>query len=396
MLQYEAGAYEYSDQKAVIHGRPAAETVAAEAARRDARRVLVVASRSLSRQTDAIRSIVAALGPRHAGTFDDVVAHSPLSCVLDLVGRIRALDPDLILSVGGGSVIDLVKVARIADAAGAGDGPAVLAIRAGVDESGTMAPSPHPAPRCPHITVPTTMSGAEFGSVGASVDPETHTKVAFLSRSFPAETVIYDPAITLLTPEWLWLSTGIRAVDHAVEGIMSRAPSAYVDGLALHALRLLGDGLKAVSARPDDLAARATCQLGVWLASSGIMKVSYGASHGIGHQLGAVAGVPHGHTSCVMLPHVVALNSPSMPERAEWVRMALDPAAPSAARALHDLIAGLGLPRTLDAVSVPRDAWQRIAESALANPWVRSNPVPLRTADDVLALLGQANTGQVD
>ena len=88
------------------------------------------------------------------------------------------------------------------------------------------------------------------------------------------------------------------------------------DGTSLHALRLLGRGLRAVKADPADLEARLDCQLGAWMSMIGSQNgVQKGASHGIGHVLGGTAGVPHGYTSCVMLPHVLRFNEPVNAER---------------------------------------------------------------------------------
>src|SRR5207245_3915236 len=122
--------------------------------------------------------------------------------------------------------------------------------------------------------------------------------------------VISDPATTHPTPEGLWPSTGIRAVDHAVETFCSIDGNAYAASTALQALRLLGGGLAAVKRDPADLAARLDCQIGAWISMTGIVGgTRMGASHAIGHVLGGSAGVPHGYTSCVMLPAVLAFNA---------------------------------------------------------------------------------------
>ena len=108
-------------------------------------------------------------------------------------------------------------------------------------------------------------------------------------------TVILDPEASVHTPEWLFLSTGIRAVDHAVEDICSVNGQPISEGAAYHALRLLGKGLPAVKADPGDREARLDCQIGAWMSMVGSQTgVSKGASHGIGHVLGGTAGVPHG------------------------------------------------------------------------------------------------------
>ena len=124
-------------------------------------------------------------------------------------------------------------------------------------------------------------------------------------------TVILDPAITIHTPEWLWLSTGIRAVDHCVEGICSAEAHAYGDAQALQGLTLLSHGLPRVKGNSNDLDARLDCQLGTWLSMGPLASgVPMGASHGIGYVLGAQFDIPHGHTSCIMLPAVMRWNEP--------------------------------------------------------------------------------------
>ena len=161
------------------------------------------------------------------------------------------------------------------------------------------------------------------------------------------QAVILDPAATTVhTPEWLFLSTGIRAVDHAVEDICSINPTPFSDGASLHALRLLARGLPAVKADPDDLEARLDCQLGAWMSIMGSQNgVPKGASHGIGHVLGGTADVPHGYTSCVMLPHVLRFNEPVNAARQAWVSEALGRPGRVPRDAVAALIAGLGLPR---------------------------------------------------
>src|SRR3546814_20248905 len=114
--------------------------------------------------------------------------------------------------------------------------------------------------------------------------------------------VILDPAPTVHTPEWLWLSTGIRALDHCVEGICSVQADAFCDGAYLHGLRLLGRGLPRVKAAPADLRARLDCQPGAWPSTTGVGSgVPKSASPPIGHVLRGTCHVPHGSTSCVLL-----------------------------------------------------------------------------------------------
>jgi alcohol dehydrogenase class IV len=245
-------------------------------------------------------------------------------------------------------------------------------------------------PPCRQIAVPTTLSAAEFSNIAGCTNPERGIKEHFTAPTIGPVAVILDPAACLHTPEWLWLSTGIRAVDHAVEGICSAKPQPFADAVSLHALRLFAGALPANLAAPEDLEARLQSQIAAWLAGSSIGKVPYGASHGIGHQLGAVAGVPHGHTSCVLLPAVLDYNLEVTKDAQAMVSQALGRPGEPASRAVGDFIASLGQPRSLREVGVERGQLSTIAEGSLENPWVRANPRPIDSADQVMEILEKA------
>jgi alcohol dehydrogenase class IV len=202
--------------------------------------------------------------------------------------------------------------------------------------------------------------------------------------------VILDPALTLHTPTWLWLSTGVRAIDHAVETICSRKPQPFTDATCIHALRLLSKSLPSNHADPDNLDGRLESQLAVWLATTGLGRVDWGASHGIGHQLGAVANVPHGHCSCVMLPSVLRWNKQVNAEQQAVVARALGANDGDAATAVSNLIETLGQPTRLRDVGVQRSHYDAISAGAMQNVFVRSNPRPVNNPSDVREILHMA------
>jgi alcohol dehydrogenase class IV len=202
--------------------------------------------------------------------------------------------------------------------------------------------------------------------------------------------VILDPAITLHTPSWLWLSTAVRGIDHAVEGLCSVTPSPLIDATSLQALHLFGAALPVLSAQPDNLDARLQCLQAAWMAGFGIMRVPYGASHGIGHSLGAVTGISHGYTSCIMLPHVMRFNRTHTAAQQARIAQAMGAADGDAANAVAALIARLGMPTRLRDQAVKRDQFEAIARGAMENMWVRSNPRPITSPQDVIGLLEAA------
>lgn len=385
-----AGSYDYLAQERIVYGRPAAEVAVEEAARLKAERVFIVASRTLNRETGVVAAVADALGVRHAGTFDGCVEHTPRESVIAAAAAARAAAPDLVVTIGGGTPIDTAKVMLICLAHGLRKPEELDAYRLGVNEDGSRHVPEIAAPPMRQIALPTTLSGAEFSNLAGCTDTVRKVKDGYVGREIGPLSVVLDPRITVPTPEWLWLSTGIRALDHAVESVCSVEPVPLVDATSLHALKLLGEALRRTRAAPGDLEPRLDAQLAVWLASAGINRVPYGASHGIGHSLSAVAGVSHGHTSCVMLPAVLRYNEAVNGERQALIAAAMGRPGERAADVVGELIAALGLPRTLSEVGVGADLYPAIAEGALGNMWVRTNPRPIERTADVMTILEMA------
>jgi alcohol dehydrogenase class IV len=362
----------------VIWGESADQAVAREAERLKASRIMIVASGTLSRETNVIQSVARALGGRYAGLFDQGREHAPLEYILECAEVARGLDPDLIVTIGGGSPIDMVKIVLLCLTHDLRTREDLLALAGKT----TSTPS-----RLRQIVAPTTLSAGEYSNAAGGTDSRRKTKDMYWGPDLCARSVILDPQLCTHTPSWLWLSTAIRSVDHAVESYCSTAPNVLVDAGALHALKLFADSLRRTRADEGDLDARQQSQMAVWLAASSLGRVPMGASHGIGYVLGAVGGVPHGYTSCVMLPAVLRWNEPATPERQRDIAAALGRPADSAAHAVAGLISDLGLPRTLGEVGVGEDQLETIARMAAVNPVVRANPRPIRGPDDVMEIL---------
>ena len=385
-----SGTYEFLPQDRVIFGRPASEAVVETADRIAKRRLLIVASKTLSRKTDVVSKIQAALAERCVGVFDECIEHVPRASVLSLAAAVRKREPDLIVTVGGGTPIDTVKVMLLTMAAGVTDEPGFDTIRIRVEADGTRVVPTIKDPPLRQIIVPTTLSGAEFSNLGGCTDPARKVKDLYTGRLIGGQVVILDPAATLYTPAGLWLSTGIRAVDHAVETICSRKPQPFTDATCMHALELLSESLPANHAKPADLGGRLDSQLAVWLATTGLGRVDWGASHGIGHQLGAVANVPHGHCSCVMLPSVLRWNRSVNAARQAIVARALGAEDGDAAAAVTKLVEALGQPTRLRDVAVRPEHYDAIATGAMQNVFVCSNPRPITHPAQVREILDMA------
>lgn len=383
----QSGVYEFLAQDRVIFGKPAAEAVVETADRLGAQRVFVVSSQTLSRHTRVVTDIRTHLGERFVGLFDECVAHVPRESVLRAADAVRQAEPDLIVTVGGGTPMDTVKILLICLAEGLTEPDQLDDYRIRVDDTGAKIVPAVKSPPVRQVIVPTTLSGAEFSNLGGASDPVRQVKDIYHGREIGGQVVILDPAASVHTPDWLWLSTGIRAVDHAVETICSRAPQQFTDATCLHGLRLFTRSLPLNKEHPDDLQARLDSQLAVWLCSTGLGRVEWGASHGIGHQLGAVANVPHGHCSCVLLPSVLKYNAETNGERQQLVAEAMgDPGRPAHAL-VAELIERLGMPTRLRDVGVERSHFDAIANGGMQNMMVRSNPRPITHADHIRDIL---------
>ncbi len=376
MLQ--AGRIVFSKMDEVQFGKPAAEAVAELVKHHGSERVFLMVSGTLNRQTDEVEKLRRALGNKCVGTFDRMPAHSPRSAVIAAANQARDSRADLIVTLGGGSITDGAKAVQLCLANDVSTVEGMERIK-GTDIK---------PPTVRQISVPTTLSAGEFSGLAGITNEATRVKEMFRHPSCIPQAVVLDPEVTRHTPEWLFLSTGIRAVDHCVEGICSNESTEYSNASSLHGLSLLTRGLAAVKANPRDMKARLDCQQGSWLSMAGLAAgVPMGASHGIGYVLGAVFDVPHGHTSCIMLPSVMRWNKKANADKQALVARAMGHEGKDAGDVLDAFIRGLGMPRSLSEVKVGREHFPRIAQQAMGTPWVPRNPRPIPTPAEVTEIL---------
>jgi maleylacetate reductase len=382
------GRVEFGEMDAVVFSKPAAEAIAEEARRYGAERVFLMVSGTLNRTTGEIDEVRRALGRRCAGVFARMLPHTPRRAVIEAAAAAREAGADLIATVGGGSVTDGAKAVQLCLANDIRTPEALDDYRPVKGPDGALGPPPCKPPTVRQIALPTTLSAGEFSAIAGVTDERRRVKELFRHPLIIPRTVMFDPAITVHTPEWLWLSTGIRAVDHCVEGICSAEANPFADAQALHGLALLTRGLPRVKADRTDLEARLDCQIGSWLSMGALASgVPMGASHGIGYVLGAAFDIPHGHTSCIMLPAVMRWNKPANAERQALVAAAMGHPGADAGDVLDAFIAGLGMPRSLSAVHIRSESFARIAEEAMATPWVPRNPRPIAGPAQVREIL---------
>ena len=367
----------------VVFGTAATEAVVAQINRLGAARAFLMVSGTLNRQTDEIEKIRKGLGARCVGTFDAMPPHTPRAAVIAASEAARAANADLIVTVGGGSITDGAKAVQICLANDVRSVEDIDRVRAGKGAAPRLNP-----PVVRQISVPTTIAGGEFSAIAGVTNERTKVKERLAHPLVMPRAAILDPRLAVHTPQWLWLSTGIRAVDHCVEGLCSREAHPYADAQALKGLSMLAEGLPRVKVDAGDLDARMDCQIGTWLSMGPLSSgVPMGASHGIGYVLGAVYDVPHGYTSCVMLPSVLRWNKSANAERQALVAAAMGQPGKDAGDVLEAFIRGLGMPCSLQDVRIGPEHFDRIAEQAMATPWIPRNPRKIETPAQVREIL---------
>jgi alcohol dehydrogenase class IV len=276
--------------------------------------------------------------------------HTPKGDVTRAASEALAASADLLISLGGGSPIDGAKATA----------------RAMEDATGR---------RPMHLAIPTTLSAAEFSHLVGVTDDERKAKTGFSDVRLVPRSVILDPELTLPTPMRLWLSSGMRAMDHAVETLNSPGDHPIPDVLALEAIARLFQFLPASKAQASDLVSRGELQIAAWMSFFGEVNTAMGMSHILGRRIGATYDVPHGITSCITLPWVMEATAARRPGPVAAVARRLGggshagiEASPTlaigAAAAVRDLVRRLELPARLRDVGVPQEALPQIAEAA--------------------------------
>ena len=372
-------------------GRRTAEALVEEAELLGAQRIFLLVSTTLRKNTQEIAEIESALGARLAQTYDGIAAHAPRTDVLKATAAARAAEADLIITVGGGSVTDAGKVIALGLKHNILTHEDFEGFYVYVDENGETVAPVFDGPDIRVICCPTTLSGGEFNTMGGVTDDRENKKQGYTHRMMAPIAIVLDPALTLHTPEWLWHSTGVRAVDHALESLSSNHSSYFCDGVAESALRLLSQAMPEVKADPANLDARLRCQIGAWQSMIPIIGgVPMGASHAIGHVLGGTADVPHGYCSCVMAPAVLAFNKPVTGAKQVKVSDSFGRPGEDASVVLDEFIRGLGMPRSLGEVGVDEDQLDLIAEYTMLDFWSRTNPREITGPADVRSILEQA------
>ncbi|MEH7275862.1 iron-containing alcohol dehydrogenase [Neobacillus vireti] len=376
--------YQYLPVERIHYGiNIVAEQLVSEIQKLNAKRLLIVTTNSMLK-TKAYQRMIETL---HANQLDTYVTcskqHVPGNILMQNIKEIRDFNPDLILSCGGGSPIDAAKILS-------------LVLSEGIQSEDDLYPysenlrekAPQMLDYLPHIAIPTTLSASEFTSIAGTTKAEDHVKYKFSHLNMTPKFVFLDPAFTVETPDWLWISTGIRAVDHAVETLYTPVPNPINTSLALQALKKLYDHLPISKNDPTNLESRLECQLGAWLSLFSVVNIKLGLSHSIGHQLGATYDIPHGMTSAIMLPHVMKILLPRTSDQQAQITEALGFSkgnrtenASMAPTLIRGLIQDLEIPHHLRDFEVKKESIPSVVKNILIDIQGEQNSFVLGTGD---------------
>ncbi|QZT65832.1 iron-containing alcohol dehydrogenase [Mycolicibacterium austroafricanum] len=280
---------------------------------------------------------------------------------------------DVIVAVGGGSVIDAAKGVAIL-AANGGD----ILDYEGVDKAQVPIP--------PMVVVPSTSgTGADVSQFCIVTDTTRNTKITILGRALVPDITVIDPRLLTTMPEWLNAATGLDALTHGIEAFVSLGHNQLTDHHALRAVQMVTDNLVHTIDRPNEMPARVLMAQAALEAGLAFTNAILGAAHAMSHQVGGLLDLPHGVINGVLLPHVIRFNAEADPEPYQVIATSLgvtDPGAPAAeaALALADRIDRLardvGVPRGLAELGVTEDDLPRLARTALQDACMSTNPRP--------------------
>ena len=382
----------------IVFGNGKIDSLKDEVQKLGGKRVLVLSGPTVAEKTDAVRRIKDGLGDMCGGVYSGLTQRAPLSTAVEAANLAIATGADTLVGVGGSTISDAARMIAVLMAEGITTEEQLR--RLGEEQDMMLTPNLDGKALPLQVAVPTTLSAGEFNMGGGNVlDDQAGHKIRVRHPRLYADLIMLDPVMTEGTPDWLWLSTGVKAMDHCIERLYSTGNQPAIDAPVLAAAEMLFTHLPKSRESDRDPEARLQCLVAAWMSMMGAPNFAMGLSHAIGHILGVKYSVGHGYTSCVTQPYVMEFNRPvSAAKQALLARsagidtrgMSDDAAAEAAARAVDDFILGMGLPHRIRELEIPEADLPEIAELVLTDGGTRSNPIPITSVEQVMEVLRAA------
>jgi alcohol dehydrogenase class IV len=382
----------------IVFGSGKIDSLKDEIQKLGGKRVLVLSGRTVAEKTDAVRRINDGLGDMSAGVYSGLTQRAPLSTAVEAANLALASGADTLVGVGGSTISDAARMIAVLMAEGITTVQQLR--RLGEEQDLLLTPNLDGKALPLQVAVPTTLSAGEFNMGGGNVlDDQAGHKIRVRHPRLYADLIMLDPVMTEGTPDWLWLSTGVKALDHCIERLYTTGNQPAIDAPILAAAEMLFTYLPESSESDGDPEARLQCLVAAWMSMMGSPNFATGLSHAIGHILGVKYSVGHGYTSCVTQPYVMEFNRPvSAAKQALLARsagidtrgMSDEAAAEAAARAVDDFVLGMGMPHRIRELEIPEADLPEIAELVLTDGGCRNNPIPITSAEQVMEVLRAA------
>ena len=327
------------------------------------------------------------MGDLLTGVYSDVPQDSGMEVVDKGAEAALAAGADVLVSLGGGSVIDTAKGMSIVMQEGG-------SLR---DFQGMQLLTRQ---QTPHIVIPTTAgTGSEVTSGAVVMDREQGQKVIIFEYFNTPRVAILDPRLTEKLPPNLTATTGMDAMTHAVESYVSQQRNPISDAAALHAIKLITTYLPVAVENGSDLAARGQMQVAALLAGWAFSNAMVGLVHAMAHSLGAVCGIAHGLANGLLLPHVMKYNLEEVPELLADIAGAMGvhttgmdsmDAGEAGVNEMQALSKRIGLSQRLRDLGVEVDTLKECSELSMSDGSIIYNPKIIMDAEEVFAVYEEA------
>ena len=382
----------------IVFGNGKIDSLKDEIQKLGGKRVLVLSGRTVAEKTDAVRRINDGLDDMSAGVYSGLTQRAPLSTAVEAANLALASGADTLVGVGGSTISDAARMIAVLMAEGI---TTVEQLRQlGEEQDMLLSPNLDGKVLPLQVAVPTTLSAGEFNMGGGNVlDDQAGHKIRVRHRRLYADLIMLDSLMTEGTPDWLWQSTGVKALDHCIERLYTTGNQPAIDAPILAAAEMLFTHLPGSRESDGDPEARLQCLVAAWMSMMGSPNFATGLSHAIGHILGVKYSVGHGYTSCVTQPYVMEFNRPvSATKQALLARsagidtrgMSDEAAAEAAARAVDDFVLGMGMPHRIRELEIPESDLPEIAELVLTDGGCQNNPILITSAEQVMEVLRAA------
>ena len=382
----------------VIFGKGKLSELAQEVRDLGGSRVLVLSGRSVAEQTDAVSRTKAVLGDACVGVYSGLTQRAPLSTAVEATRMALDGKVDTLVGVGGSTISDAARMIAVMMAQGITTEDKLRQLSQ--ESAGMLAPDLTGKQLPWQVAIPTTLSAGEFNLGGGNIlDDQAGHKIRVRHPSLYAHLIVLDPEMTVGTPDWLWLSTGVKALDHCIERLYCKGHQPATDATSAMAAELLFSYLPKSGESYHDLNARLQCLVAAWLSMMGAPSVGSGFSHALGHVIGVKYSIGHGYTSCITQPYVMEFNRPASARQQALLARAAgidirgmndEAAAQAAAQVVDEFIMGLNMPHRLRDLEIPQEDFDQIAELTLRDGAGRNNPVPITTKEQIIEVLEKA------